>query len=72
MTDYISFKEIESYKVRVRRLTEIELLGIDQTFKRFLNPVGIFLEVGKLKPKLIAVVDFNNIYDLNGNWFYND
>lgn len=67
-----NFSRIEEFKVRVRRLKPVELLGIDQSFNRFDNPVGIFSEVGKLKPRLIAIVEFDDFFDLNGNRFYND
>ncbi len=64
---------IEGEPIQIRRLTEVELLGIDQSFMRFNNPVGIFrFYMTNRKPKLLAIVEFDDLFDLNGNRFYND
>ena len=63
-------RRVEGLPVTVRRLTTLELLGIDESFKRFACPVGIF--VNSAIPKLVAVVEFDDLFDLNGNRFDND
>ena len=54
----------------LRRLAPVELLGADRSFLSFANPVGIF--VGDHSKKLVAICEFDELFDLNGNRFSND
>ena len=64
---------IEGEPLKMRRLTPIELLGIDKSFASFSNPVGIFrIYMSNRKSKLLAIVILDDIFDLNGNRFGND
>jgi hypothetical protein len=72
MVDRIPFSEIEGLPLELRRLKPVELLGIDNSFNNWLNPVGIFRVPNVGKPVLIAVVEFDDLFDLSGYRFYND
>jgi len=74
MIDREAFSRIESRLLAIRRLKPIELLGVDNSFSRFDNPVGIFVpaKLPATKEKLLAIVEFDDLFDLNGNRFYND
>lgn len=69
MVDRVEFTKLEELKLKVRRLKPVELLGIEQNFRSSDNPVGIF---GLVNNKLLAIVEFDDFFDLNGNRFYND
>lgn len=63
---------IEGEPLEMRRLSQTDLLGIDNGFTRFDNPVGIFrIYMSNRKPKLLAIVEFDDLFDLSGNRFYN-
>jgi hypothetical protein len=74
MVDRLPFGQaIEGEPLELRRLTPVELLGIDEGFKRFVNPVGIFrIYMSNRKSKLLAIVEFDDVFDLSGNRFHND
>ena len=68
----VPFSLVEAHHmIRPRRLSQVELLGIDEGFKRFDTPVGLF-QVVNGQSKLVAVVEFDDLFDLSGNRFYND
>ena len=74
MIDRLAFGQaIEGEPLEMRRLTPVELLGIDSGFTCFNNPVGIFrIYMSNRKSKLLAIVEFNDLFDLSRNRFDND
>jgi hypothetical protein len=64
----ISFSQLEGYDhLEIRRLKPVELAKYNQFSST--NLVGIF---GSRNDELIAVVEFDDLFDLNGNRFHND
>lgn len=71
MVDRIPFSRVEAETLTVmRRLGRIE--AEEAGCGSMATPVGIFGRIMHAKNSLIAVVEFDDLFDAEGNRFYND
>jgi len=74
MVDRTPFSQIEEQpSLVIRRLTSEELVKYEQRYSA--NLVGIFTPAKLAPPRkeqLIAVVEFDDLFDIQGNRFYDN